>query len=155
MWAAAGPFTIYLRGEFQHAPSAPSLSDAVRNVIAERDSVPLPPATTFDAINRPHLLDAYAAINLRGWQISAGKQSLDWGPGPGESLIWSDNVDPVEMVRAVSPAFHLPILGDARVDQFFGTLRGHSFVSHPYIYGQKINFKPVAKTRYEPMERKY
>lgn len=143
MWAALGPFTVYVRGEFQHAPSSPPLSDAVRNVIAERDSVPLPPATPFDAVNRPHLLDAYAAVNLRGWQISAGKQSLDWGPGRGDSLIWSDNVDPIEMVRVVSPAFHLPILGDARVDQFFGTLRGHTFIPHPYIYGQKINFKPL------------
>jgi membrane-associated phospholipid phosphatase len=143
LWAAAGPFTVYLRGEFQHAPSAPAPSDAVRNVIALRDQVPVPAATPFAAIDRPHLLDGYAAINLGGWQISAGKQSLDWGPGQGGSLLWSNNVDPVEMVRIAKSDLRLPILGSARVDQFFGTLRGHAFVPHPYIYGQKINFKPL------------
>jgi hypothetical protein len=143
MWTAAGPFTVYLRGEFQHSPSAPALSEAVRNVIAQRDLVPVPPATPFAAVDRPHLLEAYVAINLGGWQISAGKQSLDWGPGPGGSLLWSNNADPVEMVRIVKSDLRLPILGSARLDQFFGTLRGHSLVPHPYIYGQKLNFKPL------------
>ena len=143
MWSAAGPFTFYLRGEFQHAPSAPPLSEAVRNLIALRDEVPVPTATPFAVVNRPHLLEAYAAVNLDGWQISAGKQSLDWGPGPGGSLLWSNNADPVEMVRIVKSDLHLPLLGSASVDQFLGMLRGHSFIPHPYIYGQKINFKPL------------
>jgi membrane-associated phospholipid phosphatase len=143
MWAAAGPFTVYLRGEFQHAPSAPALTQAERDVISSRDMVPVPPATPFAAVDRPHLLEGYVAVNLEGWQISAGKQSLDWGPGPGGSLLWSNNVDPVEMVRIVKSDMRLPILGPTSVDQFFGVLRGHSFVPHPYIYGQKINFKPL------------
>ena len=143
MWAAAGPFTVYFRGEFQHAPYAPPLSNAVLNVIALRDQVPVPPATPFAPVNRPHLLEGYAALNVDGWQISAGRQSLDWGPGPGGSLLWSNNADPVEMVRLVKSDLRLPILGDVRVDQFFGMLRGHSYIPHPYIYGQKINFKPL------------
>jgi hypothetical protein len=143
MWAAAGPFTVYFRGEFQHAPYAPPLSEAVRNVIAAVDLAPVPPATPFAPVNRPHLLEGYAALNLKGWQISAGRQSLDWGPGPGGSLLFSNNADPVEMVRIVKPDLRLPILGLARLDQFFGMLRGHSFIPHPYIYGQKLNFKPL------------
>ncbi len=143
MWAAAGPFTVYFRGEFQHAPYAPPLSEAVRNAIAARDLVPAPAATPFAAVSRPHLLEGYAALNLEGWQISAGRQSLDWGPGPGGSLLWSNNADPVEMVRLAKSDLRLPILGPARIDQFFGMLRGHSFIPHPYIYGQKINFKPL------------
>jgi hypothetical protein len=143
MWAAAGPFTVYVRGEFQHTPSGPRLSDAVRNVIALRDSVPVPAAFPFPNVNRPHLLEAYAAVNLAGWQISAGKQSMDWGPGPGGSFLWSNNVDPVEMVRTTKSDFHLPVLGRASVDLFFGMLRGHSYIPHPYIYGQKLNFKPL------------
>jgi hypothetical protein len=143
LWAAAGPLTFYFRGEFQHAPYAPPLSNAVLNVIASRDMVPAPPATPFAPVNRPHLLEGYATLNLGGWQVSAGKQSLDWGPGPGGSLLWSNNVDPVEMVRMVKSDLRMPILGSVRVDQFFGTLRGHSYIPHPYIYGQKINFKPT------------
>jgi hypothetical protein len=142
MWAAAGPLAVYARGEFQHAPYAPPLSNAVLNVIGLRDMVPVPPATPFAPVNRPHLLEGYAALTLDGWQISAGKESLDWGPGPGGSLLWSNNADPVEMVRIVKD-MQLPILGSVRVDQFIGVLRGHNIIPHPYIYGQKINFKPL------------
>ncbi len=142
-WAAIGPFTMYVRGEFQHSPSSPPLSDAVRNVIALRDSVPEPDATPFDSLSRPHLLDAYVGMNIRGWQLSVGKQSLDWAPGPGGSLVWSDNADPVEMVNLQKSDLNLPLLGPTRIDQFFGVLRGHAFIPHPYILGQKINFKPL------------
>lgn len=143
LWAAAGPFAIYVRGEFQHAPYAPPLSYAERNVIATVDLVPLPSAIPFAPVNRPHLLEGYAALNLAGWQISAGKSSVDWGPGPGGSLLWSNNADPVEMVRLVKTDWRLPLLGLARIDEFFGMFRGHGFIPHPYIYGQKINFKPL------------
>jgi hypothetical protein len=47
------------------------------------------------------------------------------------------------MVRMVKSDWQMPILGSVRVDQFFGILRGHSYIPHPYIYGQKINFKPT------------
>jgi len=36
----------------------------------------------------------------------------------------------------------LRFLGPTQVDQFIGRLGGHSFVPHPLIYGNKINFKP-------------
>ena len=146
--AAIGPIAIYVRAEYQHAAEAPPPSDAVRGIIALRDLVPEPPATPVAAINRPRLLDAYAAVNLDNWQILVGKQSLSWGPGPGGSLLWSDNAEPVDMVRLVNseptrlPGF-LKYLGPARVDQFIGRLEGGTFVRHPFIYGNKINFKPL------------
>lgn len=40
--ADLGPAAIFVRAEFQHAPSAPALSDAVRNFIGTRDEVPVP-----------------------------------------------------------------------------------------------------------------
>jgi hypothetical protein len=147
-YAADGPLAIYIRAEYQHAPSAPAPSEAVRNIIALRDSVPEPPATPVQAINRPQLLDAYLALNLDNWQISVGKQSLSWAPGPGASLLWSDNSEPVNMVRVVNPeAVRLPsflkYLGPAQIDQFIGMLAGGTINPHRYIYGQKINFKPL------------
>jgi hypothetical protein len=30
-----------------------------------------------------------------------------------------------------------------RIDQFFGRLEGGTFIPHPFIYGNKINFKPL------------
>jgi len=39
-----GPFFGYAWGEFQHAPSAPALSDSQRQLIAQMDGIPVPPS---------------------------------------------------------------------------------------------------------------
>ena len=147
--AAAGPLTIYVRAEYQHAPAAPAISPLQLNTIATVDAVPstLVPAGPFPAINRLQLLDSYVGVNLGNWQLTLGKQSLSWTPGPDGSLLWSDNIDPVNMVRLVNPEpLQLPpfleFLGPVRIDQFFGRLEGHPYVPRPFIYGQKINVKP-------------
>jgi len=141
---------MYVRAEYQHAPSAPALSSAAINTISTADLVPLSevPAGPIMPVNRLQLLDAYVGVNLSNWQLTLGKQSLSWTPAPGGSMIWSDNIDPVNMVRLVNPEpFHLPsvlqYLGPIRVDQFFGRLEGHPYVPRPFIYGQKISMKPV------------
>ena len=146
--AAAGPVAIYVRAEFQHAPSAPALPTAARDFIGSVDSVPVPSDASIAAINRPELLDAYLAWDWNNLEISIGRQSLSWGPGAGGSLMWSDNIEPVGVVRLINPEpFKLPgifrFLGPARTDQFFGRLGGHYVVHQPFIYGQKINFKPM------------
>jgi membrane-associated phospholipid phosphatase len=146
--AAAGPIAFYVRAEYQHAPSAPAPSDAVRSIIALRDNVLEPADVPVASTNRPRLLDAYFGVNLDNWEILVGRQSLSWGPGPGGSLIWSDNVEPVDMVRLVnSEAERLPgflqYLGPARLDQFLGRLGGHDFIPRPFVYGNKISFKPL------------
>jgi membrane-associated phospholipid phosphatase len=146
--AEAGPIAIYVRAEYQHAPEAPAPSEAVLNFIATRDMVPPPPDVPVNPINRPQLLDAYIGVNLGNFQLLAGRQSLDWGPGPGGSLIWSDNAPPVDMVRLVNseperlPGF-LRYLGPVTLDQFLGRLQGGSFVHAPFIYGNKISLKPL------------
>jgi hypothetical protein len=145
--ASAGPVALYVRAEYQHAPSAPAFSDAVRNVIAQTDTVNLSQVRSgpWATINRPRLLDAYATVNLSNWQLVIGRQSLSWAPGP-DSMMWSNNAEPVDMVRLVNPeSFRLPgfleHLGPIRVDQFFGQLEGHPYVPRPFVYGQKINLK--------------
>jgi hypothetical protein len=146
--ADLGPLAIFVRAEYQHAPGAPAPSDTVRNFIAQADLVPEPPANPVKPINRAQLLDAYVAVNLSNWQISAGRQSLNWGPGPGGSLIWSDNAQPVDMVRIVNsepevmPGF-LKYLGPVTLDSFFGRLAGGDYNPRPFIYGNKISFKPL------------
>jgi hypothetical protein len=145
--ATAGPVAIYVRAEFQHAPSAPALPLAAREFIGAKDGVPVPPDVATGAVNRPRLLDAYLSLNLSNWQIVLGRQSLSWAHGPGGSLLWSDNAEPVNMARLVNAEpMRLPgilkFLGPARIDQFFGRLRGHTVVPRPFIFGQKISFKP-------------
>jgi hypothetical protein len=154
--AAAGPLAIYVRAEYQHAPSAPGRSDAVVNFISQADGTgliggqPIPiskvPAGPIAPVNRPRLLDAYVTVNLNNWQIVLGRQSLSWGPG-SDSMTWNNNIEPVDMVRLVNPEpFRLPgflgHFGPIRVDQFFGRLEGHPYVPRPFVYGQKFTIKP-------------
>jgi membrane-associated phospholipid phosphatase len=146
--ASAGPIVFYVRGEYQHAPSAPAPSDAVLNVIALRDGVPPSevPSGPIDGIDRPRLLDAYIGVNLNNWQITVGQQSLQWAPGPGGSMLWSNNIEPVNMVRLVNPEpltlpGFLAHLGPVKLDQFVGRFGGHPYVPRPFIYGQKINLR--------------
>jgi membrane-associated phospholipid phosphatase len=74
-YAALGPAAIYVRAEFQHAPSASPLSENVRNFISTSDLVPVPPAEPFHTINRLRLLDAYVTLNAgEGWQLSFGQE---------------------------------------------------------------------------------
>jgi membrane-associated phospholipid phosphatase len=148
-YASAGPLIFYLRGEYQHAPAAPALTSSVVNTIAQADLVQPSqvPAGPLGATNRLELLDSYAAVNWNNWELSIGRQSLVWAPSPDDGMLWSDNIEPVKMVRLVNPEpFGLPwflkILGPARFDHFFGRLEGHPYTPRPFIYGNKVNFKP-------------
>jgi membrane-associated phospholipid phosphatase len=145
--ASAGPLTIYIRAEYQHAPAAPAFSDAARSVIARADGVPLSEVKSgaVATANQAQLLDAYAAVDLHNFQLAVGRQSLSWAPGP-DSMMWSDNIEPVTMVRLVNPEpFLLPgflrHIGPVRVDQFFGRLDGRPYVPNPFVYGQKVSVK--------------
>ena len=143
----SGRVFFHFSGEFQHSPGAPALSDEVRQVIAERDKVPINPAQPFDPINQVAMLDSYIGVNLDNWQISFGKQSLSWGPGPGGSLILSNNADPFYMVRIAQvqpvelPSF-LGILGPMRFETFMGREKDHPYSGRPFVYGQKVSLKP-------------
>ncbi len=147
--AAAGPLVLYIQAEYQHAPSAPSLSAPAIDAISLADMVPTSQvqAGPIAPVNRLQLLDSYVGVNLGNFQVTLGKQSLSWTPAPGGSMIWSNNIDPVNMVRFVNPEpIRLPLFlkyfGPVRIDQFFGRLEGHSYVPRPFIYGQKISMKP-------------
>ena len=129
-YGTAGRFTLYVRGEYQHAPFAPAYSLAARQAIATADQIPLQPATPFSTVNQFTLLDTYVAANVGGWNFAFGKQSLWWGPGEGGALIFSDNAEPIYMFRAsrISPfdasAGFSRWLGPMKWDFFVGKLSG-------------------------------
>jgi membrane-associated phospholipid phosphatase len=167
--AEAGPLAFYVRGEYQHAPAGPALPDAARQTIAAVDLLPsVPLATVVLTQNQFRLLDAYVALNLHDWQVSAGKQSLWWGPGLGGPMMFSNNAEPINMIRfdRVAPV-ELPsifrLLGPVRTEFFLGQLSGYQFVqspfglvgqfgrsldSQPFIHGQKISFKPTSNLEF-------
>lgn len=170
-WASTGPFAVYVRGEFQHSPSAPALPLAAREAISLADfshsivppPFPVPPDNPIRAINRGRLLDSYVAMNLSDWQLSYGNQSIWWGPDVGGAMMIGDNADPLRMFRVnrVTP-FRLPsflgVLGPMRVEFFLGQYSGYEFMftpagllgqfgeslhPQPIVHGERFSFKPT------------
>lgn len=145
-YGTAGRYTIYVRGEFQRAPSGPAYPLAAREAIASADLNPLQPATPVPAASQFRLLDTYISANVGGWDLSVGKQSLWWGRGVGGALTMSDNAEPMYMFRARPiESFELPWifswLGPMKTDFFFGKLSGNEFPARPLIHGVKITAK--------------
>jgi membrane-associated phospholipid phosphatase len=145
---SAGPVAFYVRGEYQHAAVLPAYSQSVQQMIGAIDVTPpqLPIHTT--VLDQFRLLDAYAAFNFKTVQISAGRQSLWWGPSHGGPTNFSDNAEPMDMVRLTNPSpWRLPSffhwLGPMRWDFFFGFMAGHHYPANPAIDGQKLSFKPT------------
>ncbi len=158
--AVAGPFSLYVQGEYQHAPAVASDPPSVLQATANQDLVnPLPNGTP--SIGRFRLMSASAAVTFKGLQFSFGKQSLWLGPGDSGPFLFSDNAEPIPMFRIdqVFPA-RIPglskILGPMRAEFFLGQLSGHRFVfsdgtlfgpgsvnPQPFIHGSKISFKPT------------
>jgi len=149
-----GRVSYYVSGEYQHSPSAPAYPLSARLAIASVNLEPLQPATPFAEINQFRLLDAYVSTKLLGQDISIGKQSLDWGPSESGSMILSNNAEPFWMLRInQTEPLYIPgvskVFGPFRLDNFFGKLSGHDqFPVGPYIYGNKLSFKPFAKYSY-------
>jgi membrane-associated phospholipid phosphatase len=168
-WTGAGPFVIYAHGEYESAPSAPSLSPAALGFISSVDQLPPnPPPMPVAAISRFQLLDAYVGMNLGDWQFSFGKQNLWWGPGEEGAMLFTNNAQPLNkmfLVNRVTP-IHLPsvfgYLGDIRMEFFLGQVSGQQFINNaaggltnntlvgqygrslslqPFLSGGKISFK--------------
>jgi len=145
---SAGPVAFYVRGEYQHAAALPAYSEAVQQMIGTIDVTPPQDPIHTAVIDQFHLLDAYIAWNFKTIQLSAGRQSLWWGPGAGGPPNLSDNAQPLDMLRLTNPSpWRLPSflhwLGPVRFDSFFGLMAGHHYPPTPAIDGQKISFKPT------------
>jgi membrane-associated phospholipid phosphatase len=148
-YTTTGRFVVYMRGEFQSAPSGPAYPLAARQAIATADETPLQPATPVPATDQFRLLDTYVSANILGWDFSVGKQSLWWGRGVGGSLLFSDNAEPIYMLRLrPMEAMELPwilgpLFGPMKGDLFFGKLSGNEYPARPLIHGLKLTAKPT------------
>lgn len=167
-WTTAGPFVVYTRGEYESAPSAPSLSPAALNFISSVDGLPPnPPSMPVSATSHFQLLDAYVGMNVDNWQFSFGRRSLWWGPSESGAMAFTNNAPPLNnmfTIDRVTP-FQLPgflqYLGNIRFQAFIGQLSGQEFLSttfssttgstigqygqplkrQPFLSGGKISFK--------------
>jgi len=146
--ANAGPIAFYFRGEYQHAPALDRYPDAVIGILGMKDFTGLPANLDFASKDRARLVEGYAAFNFKSIQFSAGKQDLWWGPGQGSPLIYSNNAEPIYMLRVTKTSpWDIPILsrvlGPVQWDFYFGRLEGHRYPAKPYTHGAKITFRPT------------
>lgn len=163
-WASAGPFIGYIRGEYQHAPSSPSLPNSALQALATEQGIPVAPLNTSTPnVNQFDMLDGYAGMQIANWQITFGKQEQWWGPNAGGPMIFSTNAEPVEMlqINQTKPAElpgYLHVLGPIRAQFILGRVGGYhwlfdqntgytgswvqSLADQPFIEGEKLSIKP-------------
>lgn len=141
-----GRFSGYFRGEYQESSGGGPSSNQVRSFIANTDGIPLPSANGLPAVSRFDPIEMYVGAQLGDFNITVGKQSIWWGPGEDSAFQFSNNAEPMYMIRAAQTMpFLLPgpfrFLGRIRTQFLLGRLAGHEFPPRPFINAQKITFQ--------------
>ena len=154
--AAAGRFSFYFRGEYQHAPSATGYSLAQAESLSNIDlinfathpdqaTIPLGPIAT---ANDFRIIEASLSYHLLGHEISFGKNDQWLGPAYGGAMSWSTNAEaPYTFeINRVEPIY-VPLLsrltGPFRYEFFVGSLKGHTYPNDPWVHMEKVSFKPT------------
>jgi Capsule assembly protein Wzi len=159
--ATAGPFAAYVRTELQRVPLAPVPDAAAQQQIAAADFTPAAAAGPVSGFLRGRLLEANVSFAVSNNQFTFGRQSLWWGPARSGTTLFSNNAEPVNMLRydRVRPLLLpgiLKLLGPIRAEIFVGRLSGTQYVDptstpigtpgvalgdQPFIHGEKFSFK--------------
>ena len=163
VYASAGRFLLYVRGEFQGAPSASGYSTALSQELATLDGdvnylntkIPIPldrqatiPAGPIATTTDGRILEAYVSAHLFNHEVSFGKQD-DWlGPGLGSGMAYSNNAENIYSFRINrTEHLHIPLLsratGPFRYDFLIGPLKGHTYPSDPWVHVEKLSFRPT------------
>jgi hypothetical protein len=153
-----GPFSLYVRGEYQHAPSGPGYSLALANQLAILDETypvvpPNDPQATLPlgasgTSNPFRLVEATLSVHLLGHEISGGKSDAWLGPGVGGAMAWSNNAENIYSFRInrVEPLkikYLSKLLGPVRYDFFYGSLKGHTSPNDDYVHSEMFSFRPT------------
>ena len=159
-----GPFSLYVRGEYQHAPSYEGYSFALSQEISETlDAIPYLGTNIFGTTDRPQatipegplpsqnnfrLLEANLSAHVLNHEISFGKSDAWLGPGLGSAMAWSNNAENMYTFRInrVEP-LRIPyisrVFGDFRYDFFIGSLKGHTYPHAPWAHSEIISLAPT------------
>jgi hypothetical protein len=155
-YASLGRFTLYLRGEFQGAPSATGYSATLAQTLTSDDGMsyyipsntaPYANTTTpFDQTTIPRgpiatatqgrFLEAYLSYQILDHVISFGKQDQWLGPAQGASMAFSNNAQNFYsfQINRIEP-LNIPglsrLTGPFRYEFLVGTLRGHTLMVDP------------------------
>ncbi len=152
-----GRFSLAVRGEYQHSPSAAGYSLAMAQFDSNLDFIPFQPPNQpqdtipwgpISSVNPFRLQEANLSFHVLGHEISAGKSDAWLGPAYGGSMAWSNNAENIYSFRInrVDP-FIIPylskVLGPLRYDFFVGSLKGHTFPNDPWVHSEMFSFRPT------------
>jgi len=154
----AGRFSLYVRGEWQHAPSATGYSLPLAQTLSLLDFLvyapPNAPQATIPAgsiatQNPFRLVEANLSYHILGHELSFGKSDAWQGPGQGGAMAWSNNAENIYSFRVnrVEP-LDVPLLsrlmGPLRYDLFVGSLKGHTAPNDPWVHSEMFAFRPTS-----------
>jgi len=148
-YASAGRFVLYVRGEFEAAPSASGYSQALAQALSTVDATTFLNTTTglpyhqatipmgpIDTVTDGRVIEAFVSAHVLNHEISLGKQDNWLGPGLGGGMAYSNNAENIYSFRVnrIEP-LRIPLLsrltGPFRYDFMIGSLRGHTFMPNP------------------------
>jgi hypothetical protein len=155
-YATAGRFALYLRGEFQGAPSATGYSAALAQTLSGVDETsyyvpsstpPYGPTTAvysqttipqgpIATATSARFLEAYLSYQYLNHVFSIGKQDQWLGPAQGASMAFSNNAQNFYSfeINRIEP-LNIPLLsrltGPFRYEFILGALRGHTVMLNP------------------------
>ncbi|MEW6741396.1 MAG: capsule assembly Wzi family protein [Planctomycetota bacterium] len=89
-----------------------------------------------------HLMESYARLSFLGLDLTAGREALRWGQGHHDTLILSDNAEPLNLARLATNYTSLSLLGPMRAELFLARLENDRDYPHTLLGGMKLNFKP-------------
>ncbi len=147
-YATTGRFVLYLRGEFQGAPSAAGYSSSLTQTLAGVDATvnhvtglafanqATIPAGPIGTTTQGRVLEAYLSTQVLNHVISFGKQDEWLGPAEGASMAYSNNAENIYAlhINRIEPLY-VPGLsrftGPFRYEFLVGALRGHTLMPNP------------------------
>ena len=150
-----GPFSLYVRGEYQHAPSGTGYSAAQATQLLIPDEIPytgqlldIIPVGNLPEQNPFRLVEAYGSFHLLGHEISGGKTDSWLGPAYGSSMAWSNNAENIysfriDRVEPLNIKYLSKLLGPVRYDFFVGSLKGHLYLNSPWVHSTMFAFRPT------------
>ena len=154
-----GRFSLYIRGEYQHAPAYEGYSFDLASQISCIDEIcpfappnnpqtTIPYGSTNNAVNTFRLQAVYLSYHLLGHEISFGKSDSWWGPGMGGGMAWSNNSESpysfrINRVEPMYVPYLSKLMGPLRYDFMIGPLQGHSAPNGPWMNSFGFGFKPT------------
>ena len=149
-----GPFSLYVRGEYQHSPSATGYSAALSRQLSNIDEISYTgpqdtiPQGPIGEENPFRLVEAYASVHVLGHEISGGKTDAWLGPATGSAMAWSNNAEDgytlrVNRVEPLNIKWLSKLLGPVRYDFFVGSLKGHMVPRSPWLHMEMFSFRPT------------